>query len=70
MDQPAISGPPLDYLLILDFEATCVKDDRRFLHEIIEFPCIVLQVTSRHVSEMLAYANSSTAKFRTPIVVQ
>ncbi len=32
----------LDYFLVLDLEATCIKDMRINPQEIIEFPCLLL----------------------------
>ena len=31
-----------DYLLVVDFEATCEEDNPRYPNEIIEFPCVVI----------------------------
>ena len=33
---------PYDYYLVLDFEATCEDNDKKFVNEIIEFPTVVL----------------------------
>ena len=37
------NGTPVDYLLVLDFEATCDKDSPNWVNEIIEFPIILLR---------------------------
>eukprot|EP01091_Cochliopodium_minus_P015311 TRINITY_DN5408_c0_g1_i1.p1 TRINITY_DN5408_c0_g1~~TRINITY_DN5408_c0_g1_i1.p1 ORF type:complete len:385 (+),score=88.78 TRINITY_DN5408_c0_g1_i1:2-1156(+) len=38
----------LDYLLILDFEASC-DDDEKFMNEIIEFPTLVYSIEKKEV---------------------
>jgi 3'-5' exoribonuclease 1 len=41
---------PYDYLLVLDFEATCEEPTPpNYLHEIIEFPVVVVEVSSCRV---------------------
>ncbi len=40
----------LDYLLVLDFEATCLeKNPPDYIHEIIEFPVLLLNLQTLHV---------------------
>ena len=39
----------LDYVLIIDFEATCLKDMKIDPQEIIEFPCVVWDVKGRNI---------------------
>ena len=48
----------LDYLLILDFEATCQEvNPPEFIHEIIEFPVLMLNIkTLKIVSVCLWFA--------------
>jgi len=38
----AASSARWTHYLVLDFEATCEKDDRRWKHEIIEFPAVLV----------------------------
>eukprot|EP01059_Diplonema_ambulator_P007026 TRINITY_DN16566_c0_g1_i1.p1 TRINITY_DN16566_c0_g1~~TRINITY_DN16566_c0_g1_i1.p1 ORF type:complete len:588 (+),score=143.85 TRINITY_DN16566_c0_g1_i1:47-1810(+) len=38
-----------DYFMVLDFEATCEKDDRLYQHEIIEFPVVVVDAKTCEV---------------------
>jgi len=45
---PAAATRGLDYLLVLDFEATC-DDGVKMKNEIIEWPCIVLEVQGRKI---------------------
>lgn len=33
---------PFQYYLVLDFEATCERDDKAFVNEIIEFPTVII----------------------------
>jgi 3'-5' exoribonuclease 1 len=41
---------PFDYILVIDFEATCDEPNpHNFLHEIIEFPVVVVDVQLRRV---------------------
>lgn len=47
---------PYDFLLVIDFEATCEQDMREYQHEIIEFPVIVVNTeTMQKVDEFHAY---------------
>ena len=41
----------LDYLLILDFEATCLEERNPpdFVHEIIEFPVLMLNIKTLEI---------------------
>jgi 3'-5' exoribonuclease 1 len=42
---------PFDYILVIDFEATCEEPNpANYLHEIIEFPVVVVDVLMRRVS--------------------
>lgn len=41
---------PFDYIMVIDFEATCEEPTPpNFLHEIIEFPVVVIDVQTRRV---------------------
>ena len=42
----------LDYLLILDFEATCTKDRKIDPQEIIEFPCLKLNAKTLKIESV------------------
>lgn len=53
---PGIGSPiasglcPFDYIMVLDFEATCEEPTPpNFLHEIIEFPVVVVDVQLRRI---------------------
>ena len=39
----------LKYLLVLDFEATCEKDDDNYPNEIIEFPIVLVNLETLQV---------------------
>eukprot|EP01121_Diplochlamys_sp_Union-15-3_P009715 TRINITY_DN2656_c0_g1_i2.p1 TRINITY_DN2656_c0_g1~~TRINITY_DN2656_c0_g1_i2.p1 ORF type:complete len:495 (-),score=70.59 TRINITY_DN2656_c0_g1_i2:191-1675(-) len=39
----------LDYVLVLDIEATCEKDDRNYYNEIIEFPVILINLKTEKI---------------------
>eukprot|EP01064_Diplonema_japonicum_P019345 TRINITY_DN28051_c0_g1_i1.p1 TRINITY_DN28051_c0_g1~~TRINITY_DN28051_c0_g1_i1.p1 ORF type:complete len:615 (+),score=136.72 TRINITY_DN28051_c0_g1_i1:57-1847(+) len=50
--EPASTGKqPFDYYMVLDFEATCEKDDPNYPHEIIEFPVVVVDGKTGNVGE-------------------
>ena len=36
-----------DFLVVIDFEATCEKDAHHFHHEIIEFPAVLINVREK-----------------------
>ncbi len=38
----SVEEQDFDYFLVLDFEATCIKDMRINPQEIIEFPCLLV----------------------------
>lgn len=45
---------PFDYYCIIDFEATCIEEERRdtpFENEIIEFPIILLNSTTLQIED-------------------
>eukprot|EP00761_Pharyngomonas_kirbyi_P002509 gb/GECH01002513.1/.p1 GENE.gb/GECH01002513.1/~~gb/GECH01002513.1/.p1 ORF type:complete len:224 (+),score=37.23 gb/GECH01002513.1/:1-672(+) len=45
---------PVDYIIVIDFEATCVQQrDPTFVNEIIEFPAVVVDTRSRGSSRIL-----------------
>jgi inhibitor of KinA sporulation pathway (predicted exonuclease) len=49
-------GPAFDYLVVLDFEATCDEQKPgkpRFHNEIIEFPSVVIDVRTRQVVDRI-----------------
>jgi inhibitor of KinA sporulation pathway (predicted exonuclease) len=59
---------PYDYFLILDFEATCEENDRKFVNEIIEFPTVVLnsktlQVETEFHKYVLPTVNKTLTNF-------
>jgi inhibitor of KinA sporulation pathway (predicted exonuclease) len=49
---------PVDYYLVIDFEATCEKDSRgggfikEFPNEIIEFPVVVLNAKTLEIEQV------------------
>jgi inhibitor of KinA sporulation pathway (predicted exonuclease) len=40
---------PFPYLVVLDFECTCEDTDPHFLHEIIEFPAVLIRTDTKEV---------------------
>ena len=46
---PNVLKQPYRYYLVLDFEATCEKDDNDYPHEIIEMPVVVVDSTEMKV---------------------
>lgn len=38
-----------DYLVVIDFEATCNENNEEFVHEIIEFPAVLVDTQSQTV---------------------
>ena len=40
--QPHTAKPRVDFLLVIDFEATCQQNTTDYRHEIIEFPIVVI----------------------------
>lgn len=46
---PEGNKTPYDYLLVIDFEATCEEDVENYTHEIIEFPAILVDVQQNKI---------------------
>jgi len=68
----AARRPPFRYLCVLDVEATCEKDARHFVHEIIEFPVVVVDLYEKAVvGEFHTYvrptANATLSQFCTAL---
>ena len=41
---------PIDFIIVIDFEATCEKDNPpNFIQEIIEFPAVLVNVHARQI---------------------
>lgn len=38
-----------DYLIVIDFEATCQENNLNYNHEIIEFPAVLVDCHSREI---------------------
>lgn len=38
-----------EYLLVIDFEATCTSSNADYQHEIIEFPMVLVDVLKKEV---------------------
>jgi len=58
---PRVVGKPLNYILVLDFEATCEKDQNDYVHEIIEVPVVMLNVqTGKIEAEFHSYVRPTT----------
>ena len=38
-----------DFLVVIDFEATCQENNTNFIHEIIEFPAVLVDVPERQI---------------------
>uniref|UniRef100_A0A8C4R751 Exoribonuclease 1 n=1 Tax=Eptatretus burgeri TaxID=7764 RepID=A0A8C4R751_EPTBU len=45
----SLNPPFLEYLCVVDFEATCEKGQREYQHEIIEFPVVLVNLHKRCV---------------------
>ncbi|CAF0722901.1 unnamed protein product [Adineta ricciae] len=48
-DPLAMIEQPFDYIAVVDFEATCEKDVPNYLHEIIEFPIVLVDVKQQTI---------------------
>eukprot|EP00128_Syssomonas_multiformis_P002564 Colp12_sorted_trinity150504_noHs@2044 len=44
-----------DYFLVMDFEATCQENNSTFLHEIIEFPVIMVNTRTLEIEDTFHY---------------
>ena len=44
------NGPTVDYLVVVDFEATCERGDKTYAHEIVEFPAVLLRTADATVA--------------------
>ena len=61
----------LDYMLILDFEATCLKDMKVDPREIVEFPCLVLDMKEKNiVSRFHAYVRPMSRPRLSPFCIK
>ena len=47
--EDSTSRKQCDFVVVIDFEATCEKDERIYPHEIIEFPAVLVNVRERAV---------------------
>jgi len=70
--EAAHASMPFRYLCVLDVEATCEKNDRRYVHEIIEFPVVLVDLHTRKVcGEFHSYVrptvNQTLSKFCTTL---
>ena len=45
----APAAQPYDFYAVVDFECTCERGDSWWVHEIIEFPVVLVNATSRQV---------------------
>ncbi|KAI0225932.1 3'-5' exoribonuclease 1 [Lamellibrachia satsuma] len=66
--QPHNAKPRVDFLLVIDFEATCQENTTDYRHEIIEFPIVVIdthkcQVTEEFHSYVKPVVNPSLSEF-------
>lgn len=64
--------PPFRFLCVLDVEATCEKNCRNYVHEIIEFPVVVVDLYEKEiVGEFHSYVrptvNSTLSDFCTKL---
>ena len=44
------NGPVVEYLVVVDFEATCERGQQTYEHEIIEFPAVLLRTSDAAVT--------------------
>ncbi|KAK2174699.1 hypothetical protein NP493_783g01046 [Ridgeia piscesae] len=70
--QPHTAKPRVDFLLVIDFEATCQENTTNYRHEIIEFPIVVIdthrcQVTQEFHSYVKPVVNSRLSDFCTDL---
>lgn len=42
-------GTQFDYLVVIDYEATCQDNNEHFVHEIIEFPAVLVDVQRKEI---------------------
>lgn len=47
-----IESVPYDYLVVIDYEATCQDNNDHFVHEIIEFPAVLVNVQQKQIVGM------------------
>lgn len=52
-----------EYVCVLDFEATCEKDNKEFVIEVIEFPSVLLKFKSDKELEYVSQVKRSFSKF-------
>ena len=45
------------YLIVIDYEATCSRTNENFIHEIIEFPAVLIDTESMAVVGLATYDN-------------
>lgn len=43
------------YLVVIDFEATCSETNENFVHEIIEFPAVLIDTQNQAVVSVSCY---------------
>lgn len=61
----------LQILLVLDFEATCEKDSKTFLNEIIEIPVVMLDLSrNRVIAEFHRYVKPVVNPKLTPFCTE
>ena len=62
---------PFRYLCVLDVEATCEKHAKNYVHEIIEFPVVVLDLEEKQVvGEFHTYVRPTVNTTLTPFCTQ
>ena len=62
---------PIDYICVLDFEATCHEDKKvKFTQEIIEFPVVVIDVKEKKVHSVFQTYVKPDAKKLSPFCTQ
>lgn len=56
----APGGTKYDYIIVIDFEATCEQNNDNYKHEIIEFPAILVDVHRMEVVSWHCYIDISS----------
>ncbi|XP_064624936.1 ERI1 exoribonuclease 3-like isoform X1 [Lineus longissimus] len=67
----AVKPQPFDYFLVLDFEATCQKNERLIPQEIIEFPVLKVNAQTFEVEDQFhQYVQPRVNKMLTPFCTE
>ena len=59
-DPLAMIEQPFDYIAVVDFEATCEKNVSNYVHEIIEFPIVLVDVKQRTIVNKFFFSHRTS----------